>query len=133
MRIISEPSLICFLWDLRQALGSFEKEMPEGIDFISIDSFFYYLNLAYPVKCREICALMAILEPFIPTFISEKNLLGLLAAYVAGDATRLDHLEQNLMHRSKLIFIKSAILDNDAHWENMVSICCKIREKRKDG
>jgi hypothetical protein len=119
------------LWDLRQGLGFFEGELPDGIDFISADSFFYYLNLAYPVKCREIGALMAILEPFIPTFISEKNLLGLLAAYVAGDYDRLINLEQSLMRRSKLIFIKSAISDNEDNWEHMVSICCKIREKRK--
>ena len=130
MRIISEPSLICFLWDLRRVLGFFDGELPENIDFINVDSFFYYLNLAYPARCREIGTLMAILEPFIPTFISEKNLLGLLAAYVAGDLNRLTHLEQNLMHRSKLIFIKSAISDDNDNWENMVSICCKIREKR---
>jgi len=130
MRIISEPSLICFLWDLRRVLGAFDGELPENIDFINVDSFFYYLNLAEPVKGREIGTLMAILEPFIPTFISEKNLLGLLAAYVAGDYNRLTHLEQNLMHRSKLIFIKSAISDDNDNWENMVAICCKIREKR---
>jgi len=133
MRIISENSLKCFLADLRQVLGMFIGEFPEDIHFISIDSFYFYMNMAFPKKCREIGALMHVLEPYIPLVVSGRNMESILTAYEAGDFDRLLFMEESLMGRSKLIFLNSAMTLDSAHWEDMVRICCQIRAQRVFG
>jgi hypothetical protein len=130
MRIISETSLICFLWDLRRILSYFDGELPENIDFISLDSFYFYLSLAYPAKSREIGALMGIVEPFIPIIVSQKNIENIITAYILGDFERLYNLEQMLIGRSKLQFINAAITCSKENWDNMVDICCFIRSNK---
>ncbi|MDR2166694.1 MAG: hypothetical protein LBE35_02430 [Clostridiales bacterium] len=129
MRRISEISLICFLWDLRRILVLFENEMPSDIDFISVESFYFYMSLASPAKSREIAALMGIVEPFIPIIISQKNLENILDAYFLGDFARLSRLEQVLIDRSKLLFINAAITADNAGWNEMVEACCDIRSQ----
>ena len=130
MKIISEASLLCFLLDLRAALEFFKGEMPKNIDFINVDSFYFYLNLAFPSKYAEISGLMDVLEPFVPVIISEKNLMSLLGFYAAGEMEPILNLEESLMNRSKLLFLNSAMTAENGHWENIMAVCCKIRRQR---
>ena len=130
MRIISESSLICFLWDLRRALAPFRGEMPGDIYFINADSFYFYLRRTFPGKHQEIGGLMGVLEPFIPVIVSERNLLSLLAAYAGGSTDRLAQVEQAMADRSRVLFINSAMTADNDHWENMIGICCQVRQQR---
>ncbi|MCL2854948.1 MAG: hypothetical protein FWE21_04950 [Defluviitaleaceae bacterium] len=130
MKIISEASLNCFLQDLRHALAPFKGQMPENIHFINMDSFYFYLGMAYPCKRQEIGSLMWVLEPFIPVIISERNLLALLAAYASGDMTNLSRLEASLSDRSRLSFIQTAITADCTHWQNIMGICRQIHNQR---
>jgi len=133
MRIISENSLRCFLADLRHILAMFIGELPEDIHFISIDSFYFYMNLAFPKKTREIAALMNVLEPYIPLVVSQNAMEGILCAYEEGDYARLLSIEENLAGRSKLSFIHSALNMKNDNWADMVKICCQIRAQRVYG
>jgi len=128
--MISEPSLVCFLGDLRNALWDFRNEMPEGIHFINMDSFYFYVNMAFPSKRQEIGGLMNILEPFIPVMVSECNLMSLLAAYASGDMANLARLEQSLIDRSHLSFIQTAISADCTHWDSIVTTCRKVHKQR---
>lgn len=128
--MISESSLVCFLDDLRNALCDFREEMPKGIHFINMDSFYFYVNLAFPVKRQEIGGLMGILGPFIPVIVSEINLMSLLAAYASGDMAGLARLEESLIERSQLSFIQTAIYADCHNWGSLVNTCRKVHRQR---
>ena len=129
MRIISEPSLKCFLWDLRRMLTLFSAEMPQDIDFINTDSFYFYMHQTNPVKSREAQALMGIVEPFIPIIISQKSLDEFVVTYLSGDFERLTSLEQRIASRSKQLFINSAMTSTNNDWESMIDTCCVVRQQ----
>ncbi|MCL2236552.1 MAG: hypothetical protein FWB98_08970 [Defluviitaleaceae bacterium] len=130
MMMISEPSLVCFLEDLRNTMADFRGEMPKGIHFINIESFYFYVNSAYPAKRQEIGGLMGVLEPFIPVTVSEYNLMSLLAAYASGDMQSLARLEQGLIDRSRLLFLQAAISSSNSHWQHVINTCCQVRMQR---
>ena len=127
-KIISDRSLLCFMEDLRQLLVYFKNQMPEYISFINIESFYYYMRLAYTQKYKELAALMDILEPFIPLIISPSNLEEVMFAYEQGNSRELAKLEANFLNRSKFIFMNSVMTADQEDWQNIVAICRKIRE-----
>lgn len=127
-RIISDRSLVCFMEDLRQLLVYFKNQMPEYVNFINIESFYYYMRLAYPQKYKELTALMDILEPYIPLIISPRNLEEVVFAYEQGNLQELAKLEANFLGRSKFIFMNSVMTANQEDWENIMAICRRIRE-----
>ena len=127
-KIISDRSMICFMEDLRQLLVYFKNQMPEYISFINIESFYYYMRLAYPQKYKELAALMDILEPFIPLIISPRNLEEVIFAYEQGNSHELAKLEADFLNRSKFIFMNSVMTADEEDWGNIVSICRRIRE-----
>lgn len=129
MRKISENSLRCFLADLRHVLGQFIDEIPSDIHFISVGTFYFYMHMAFPNRCREIRALMGIVEPFIPIVLSGRNLQSIIIAHESGSDARLIGVEESLIERSKLIFLKNAMILNKHEWEEMVNICCEIRRQ----
>ena len=127
MKIISDRSLVCFLHDLRLLLLRYKGQLPEYVDFINIDSFYFYMHLGYPEQCKELADLMDIIGPYIPMIISPKNLDDVFAAYESGNAEELANLEENYMGRSKFIFMNSVMAADGEDWENILSICRKIR------
>ncbi|MCL2575736.1 MAG: hypothetical protein FWE33_04815 [Defluviitaleaceae bacterium] len=127
MRILTENGLKCFLDDLRNELAFLKNELPKDIHFISADSFYFYLNLAYPIKCQQVMGLMTVLEPYIPLVVSEKGLNTLMNAYAQNDLNRLTDVEQSLAARSKLLFLNSAITTDEDNWSNVVDVCCALR------
>jgi hypothetical protein len=114
--------------DLRQLLVYFKNQMPEYVNFINIESFYYYMRLAYPQKYKELTALMDILEPYIPLIISPRNLEEVVFAYEQGNLQELAKLEANFLGRSKFIFMNSVMTANQEDWENIMAICRRIRE-----
>ncbi|MCL2753878.1 MAG: hypothetical protein FWE44_07005 [Defluviitaleaceae bacterium] len=129
MRILSEPSLKCFLYDLRNAASFLRSQLPKNIHFINADSFYFYLNLAYPQKSAQIRVLMSVLEPYVPLILSEASLYSLFDAYSLGDMPQLLVLQQNLDARSKLLFINSAIDATEEHWQSIMDTCLAIRKQ----
>jgi len=129
MRILSEPSLKCFLEDLRLATRFLRSQLPKDIHFFSTESFYFYLRMAYPEKTTEIQGLMAVLEPYVPLILSESTLFSLFDAYVTNDIAQLLVLQDALVTRSKLLFISSAIDADDDGWQNVMDICCTIRRQ----
>jgi len=129
MRILSEPTLKCFLDDLRIATAFLRNQMPKDIHFISADSFYFYLGLAFPEKTAQIRSLMGVLEPYVPLILSEHALFCLFDAYAENDIAGLITLQQNLDTRSKLLFINSAIEADDEQWQDVVAVCCAIRRQ----
>ena len=127
-KIISDRSLLCFMEDLRQLLVYFKNQMPEYISFINIESFYYYMRLAYPQKYKEMTGLMDILEPYIPLIISPRNLEEVIDAYEQGNSLELEKLEANFLGRSKFIFMNSVMTADQEDWGNIVTICRRIRE-----
>ena len=127
-KIISDQSLICFLEDMRRLLVYFKEQMPEYIHFINIESFYYYMRLAYPKKYKELAALVDIIEPYIPLIISPRNLEEVIFAYEQGNSHDLAQLEADFLNRSKFIFMNSVMTAQQPDWENIVAICRKIRE-----
>lgn len=128
MKMISDRSLVCFLHDLRQLLVYFKSQLPEYVDFINIESFYFYMRLGFPRKSKELAALMDIIEPFIPMIISPKNLEEVVIAYEQGNPEQLAALEKSFMGRSKFIFMNTVMEAEGADWENILSICLKIWE-----
>jgi len=111
-------------------LALFIGELPEDIDFINLESFYFYMSLSFPNKAREIGALMNLIEPYIPVIVSQRSLESILDAYMEGDFKRLTQLESGVASRSKLTFLDAA-MNSDAHnWEEMVELCCYIRSHR---
>jgi len=102
--------------------------MPERIDFINIESFYFYMFLGFPDKGRELTTLMGIIDPYIPMIISPQNLEEVVSAYEEGDTSHLANLEENFMGRSKFIFMNSVMMAQGADWDNIVAICLRIRE-----
>ena len=127
-KIISDRSLICFMEDLRRLLVFFRNQMPEYISFINIESFYYYMRLAYTQKYKELTGLMDILEPYIPLIISPRNLEEVVFAYEQGNSHELAKLEADFLNRSKFIFMNSVMTADQEDWENIVAICRRIRE-----
>ena len=127
-KIISDRSLVCFMEDLRQLLCYFKNQMPDYISFINIESFYYYMRLAYPQKYKELTALMDILEAYIPLIISPRNLEEVVFAYEQGNAHELAKLEADFLDRSKFIFMNSVMTADQEDWGNIVAICRRIRE-----
>ena len=127
-KIISDRSLLCFMEDLRQLLVYFKNQMPEYISFINIESFYYYMRLAYPQKYKEMTGLMDILEPYIPLIISPRNLEEVVDAYEQGNSLELAKLEADFLGRSKFIFMNSVMTADQEDWDNIVAICRRIRE-----
>jgi len=114
--------------DFRQLLTYFKNQMPDYISFINIESFYYYMRLAYPQKYKELAALMDIIEPYIPLIISPRNLEEVVEAYESGNAHKLAKLEADFLGRSKFIFMNSVMTADDEDWGNIVAICRRIRE-----
>jgi len=114
--------------DLRQLLVYFKNQMPDYINFINIESFYYYMRLAYPQKYNEMAALMDIMEPFIPLIISPRNLEEVIFAYEQGNSHELAQLEADFLSRSKFIFMNSVMTADQEDWGNIVAICRRIRE-----
>jgi len=114
--------------DLRQLLVYFKNQMPEYISFINIESFYYYMRLAYPQKYKEMTGLMDILEPYIPLIISPRNLEEVVDAYEQGNSLELAKLEADFLGRSKFIFMNSVMTADQEDWGNIVAICRRIRE-----
>lgn len=129
MRMISENSLRCFLADLRHVLGMFAYEMPDNIHFINVGTFYFYMHKAFPNRCREIRALMGIVEPFIPIVINSRNLQSIVEAHELGNNNHLLYVEESLTQRSKMIFLNHALNANKMDWDEMVDICCAIRRQ----
>jgi len=125
--MISDRSLVCFLHDLRGLLGYFKSQMPDYVSFINMESFNFYMQLGFPRKSSEMSVLMEIIEPYIPMIISPENLEVVIMAHENGKTAELDALEENLMSRSKFIFVNSVMEAEVADWENIVAICRKIR------
>ncbi|MCL2573587.1 MAG: hypothetical protein FWE34_03420 [Defluviitaleaceae bacterium] len=114
--------------DLRQILVFFKNQMPEHMHFINIESFYYYMRLAYPQKYKELTALIDIIEPYIPLIISPRNLEEVIFAYEYGDSHELARLEADFLGRSKFIFMNSVMAADEEDWENISAICRRIRE-----
>jgi len=129
--MLSEVSLLCFLADLRMHLACFEGHIPDGISFISLESFFFYFRNILPDRCNQISTLMAVLHPYIPVIISKKSFGNLVSSYVGGDLRKLEALEQSLAARSKMFFVNSAMKKCDEQWENILDICCQIRNYKE--
>ena len=127
-KIISDRSLVCFMEDLRQLLVFFKNQMPDFISFINIESFYYYMRLAYPQKYKELSGLMDIIEPYIPLIISPHNLEEVIFAYENGNSQELAKLEADFLGRSKFIFMNSVMTADQEDWGNIVAICRRIRE-----
>lgn len=127
MRMISDRSLVCFLHDLRRLLVYFKSQLPQYVDFINMESFYYYMRLGFPRKAAELAALMEIIEPFIPMIITSQNLEEVIDAYEQGNLAALDTMEESLMSRSKFIFLNSVMRAKGDDWENLLSICRRIR------
>jgi len=127
-KIISDRTLVCFMEDLRQLLVYFKNQMPEHIYFINVESFYFYMRVAYPQKFKQLAALMDIIEPFIPLVISPQNLEEVIYAYEEGDSKGLAQLEEIFLDRSKFIFMNSIMTAQETDWQHIVSICRRIRE-----
>jgi len=102
--------------------------MPDYVDFINIESFYFYMRLAYPKKYKELMALMDILEPFMPLIIPPKNLDEVIFVFEQGDAEEMVQLEESFVDRSKFIFINTVMMVRESDWQNIVAICRRIRE-----
>ena len=116
--------------DFRRLLVCFKSQMPAYIHFINIESFYFYMSLAYPKKYKELTALMDVIEPFMPLIVSSKNMGDVILAYEQGDDDKMTKLEKGLASRSKFIFMNTAMAVQDADWKNIVAICRKIREMK---
>jgi len=127
MRIISEASLRCFLWDVRRLLTMFAAHIPHDIHFISPDGFYDYIGHVHADKAHEVAAIISIITPYIPIVMTIKNAQDVMDAYFAGDASHFAHLERKLVNRSIIIFITLTMAANNAEWERVVDICCDNR------
>ena len=131
MKIISDRSLVCFLSDLRGLLLYFKGQIPYNMFFISLDSFYFYMRLAFPRQSRELANLMEIIEPFVPLIISPQNLEDVMAAYDNGQTEELAALEAMLAQRSRFVFVNSVMQANMPDWENIIGICRQIRQLKE--
>ena len=129
--MLSEVSLLCFLADLRMYLACFEGSMPEDISFINLESFFFYFRNILQVECGQISTIMGIIAPYIPVIVSKKSFGNLMSSYMEGDLRKLEALEQSLVERSKMFFINCAMRKSDEEWENVLDICCQIRNHKE--
>jgi len=128
--MISDRSLVCFLYDLRSLLAYFKSQLPDYVKFINMESFTFYMRLGFPRKSSEMTILMEIIEPYIPMIITPENLEVVILAHEYGNQGEVTELEENLMDRSKFIFLTSVMEAGSADWENIVQICRKIRSMK---
>ena len=119
---------MCFLHDLRLCLLRYKGQLPMYVDFINIDSFYFYMRLGYPEQSREVANLMEVIEPYIPMIISPQNLEDVYFAYEQGRMDQLAQMEASYMGRSKFIFMNSIMAADEEDWDSILAICRKIRD-----